>query len=125
MKLNTPEEQLALLAAEHAGKEVEIYNGNLNKWLVKSVGRWWFKTCTYRVKPGVRMINGIECPMPLTELNPWQFVYVPSFSLSGGALMVGSCHEYIGKMLVNGLIFATPEDARTVRDALLNYKRGE
>jgi hypothetical protein len=49
-KLNTPEEQIALIKAEGEGKTIELFKNG--EWGIKcGVGYWSFPRFTYRIKP--------------------------------------------------------------------------
>lgn len=83
----TPEEQGALLLAEHNGESIQVYTGPSQSWVTMGFAPTWYDGQPYRIKPKVKMQEE-HWVVFSHDGFPYTVVTDPMFGLSTGEYMV-------------------------------------
>lgn len=73
----------------------------------------------YRIKPKTRLINGVECPMPLVKLDSFETVYISRLDHSNLVFKTDCRHCLAKNAFRFGLVFSNEEDAIITAKAIL------
>lgn len=73
----------------------------------------------YRIKPKTRLINGVECPLPLVKLDSFETVFISRLDHSNLAFKTDCRHCLAKNAFQYGLVFSIEQDAITTAKAIL------